>query len=60
MIRIKLNDYSILYEALLQNKARYSAPVLRRLKSDIYNLVLTNKPTGKMSLLVWMMINLKM
>lgn len=48
MTRIKLNDFSILYEALLENKAKYSAPVLRRLKKDIYDLVLTNKPNAKM------------
>lgn len=48
MTRIKLSDFSILYEALLDNKAKYSAPILRRLKKDIYDLVLTNKPNAKM------------
>jgi hypothetical protein len=48
MTRIKINDYAILYHALLENKAKYNAPVLRRLKRDIYELVLTNKPTDRM------------
>lgn len=48
MTKIKLNDYKILYSALLNNKAKYSAPILRNLKQDIYELVLTNEPTQKM------------
>ncbi len=32
---------------MLENQAKYNAPMLRRLKQDIYELVLTNKPTGK-------------
>jgi hypothetical protein len=47
MTRIKLKDYSVLYQALLENNAKYNAPMLRRLKEDIYELILTNKPTGK-------------
>jgi len=47
MTRIRIKDYSILYQALLENTAKYNAPMLRRLKEDIYELVLTNKPTGK-------------
>lgn len=47
MTRIRLKDYTVLYQALLENKAKYNAPMLRRLKRDIYELVLTNKPTGK-------------
>jgi hypothetical protein len=47
MTRIQLADYSLLYQALLENTAKYNAPMLRRLKEDIYELVLTNKPTGK-------------
>ncbi|MDA8212311.1 MAG: SIR2 family protein [Clostridia bacterium] len=47
MTRIRLKNYEVLYQALLENKAKYNAPMLRRLKEDIYELVLTNKPTGK-------------
>lgn len=47
MTRICLKSYEPLYQALLENQAKYNAPMLRRLKQDIYELVLTNKPTGK-------------
>lgn len=47
MTRIRLKNYESLYQALLENQAKYNAPMLRRLKQDIYELVLTNKPTGK-------------
>ncbi|PLX84368.1 MAG: hypothetical protein C0617_08315 [Desulfuromonas sp.] len=48
MTRIRLKSYEPLYQALLENQAKYNAPMLRRLKQDIYELVLTNKPTGRM------------
>ncbi|OKY75890.1 MAG: hypothetical protein BM485_06025 [Desulfobulbaceae bacterium DB1] len=47
MTRIRLKSYEPLYQAMLENQAKYNAPMLRRLKQDIYDLVLTNKPTGK-------------
>lgn len=47
MTRIRLKNYEVLYQALLENKAKYNAPMLRRLKEDIYELVQTNKPTGR-------------
>ncbi|MEA3422598.1 MAG: SIR2 family protein [Bacillota bacterium] len=46
MTRIKLNDFSALYQALVENKGKYNVSMLRRLKEDIYELVLTNKATG--------------
>jgi len=48
MTRVRLKSYEPLYQALLENQAKYNAPMLRRLKQDIYELVLTNKPTGRM------------
>ena len=48
MTKIKLNSFEVLYEAMLENKAKYSAPILRKLKQDIYELVLTNETTEKM------------
>ncbi len=48
MTRVRLKNYEPLYQALLENQAKYNAPMLRRLKQDIYELVLTNKPTGRM------------
>lgn len=47
MTRVRLKSYEVLYQALLENQAKYNAPMLRRLKQDIYELVLTNKPTGR-------------
>jgi hypothetical protein len=47
MTRVRLKSYETLYQALLENQAKYNAPMLRRLKQDIYELVLTNKPTGR-------------
>jgi len=48
MTRIRIKNHEVLYQALLENQAKYNAPMLRRLKQDIYELVLTNKPTGRM------------
>ena len=48
MTKIRLTDYSLLYEALLENKNKYRTNLLRNLKKDIYDLVLTNKPGTKM------------
>jgi hypothetical protein len=36
MTKIKLNSFEVLYESMLENKAKYSAPILRKLKQDIY------------------------
>ena len=47
MTRIRLKNYDVLYQAMQENKAKYNAPMLRRLKEDIYELVQTNKPTGR-------------
>lgn len=48
MTKVKLKDYSQLYEALIQNKGKYRTNLLRNLKKDVYDLVLTNKPGTKM------------
>lgn len=47
MTRIYLKDYSTLYEALLEHRPihRYHTTVLRRLRDDIYGLVLSNEPS---------------
>lgn len=47
MTKVRLKTYEPLYQAMLENQAKYNAPMLRRLKQDIYELVLTNKPSGK-------------
>lgn len=49
MTRVFIDDFSILYQSLLNNKSksRYSITTLRKLKEDIYELVLTNDPKGR-------------
>lgn len=47
MTKIRLKTFEPLYQAMLENQAKYNAPMLRRLKQDIYELVLTNKPSSK-------------
>lgn len=48
MENIKLFDYSILYLAILNNSVKYDVRALRRIKSQLYELVQTNKPTEKL------------
>ena len=48
MKNVLLTDYSDLYAAILQNKAKYDVRVLRRVKSQLYELVKENKPTDKL------------
>jgi len=48
MTKIRIHDYKELFNAMLENKSKYSAPILRQLKQDIYELVLTNEPGVKM------------
>jgi len=48
MENIKLSDYSILYSAILDNTVKYDVKALRRIKSQLYELVKTNKPTEKL------------
>lgn len=51
MIKIKLTDYTYVYDVLAQQKSKYPIAVLRKLKQDIYNLVLTNDPRNKLTVL---------
>lgn len=48
MTRIFIKDFSQIYQILLENevKSRYSISLLRKLKKDIYDLVLANDPTS--------------
>lgn len=45
---IYLSDYSILYDAILSNKAKYEVKYLRRIKQQLYELARTNRPTEKL------------
>jgi len=48
MTRVFLEDYSMLYEALLEYRPtrQYPTALLRRLKDDIYNLVVSSTPSN--------------
>lgn len=48
MMNLLLTDYSPLYQAILENKVRYDVKALRRIKSQLYELVKDNKPTEKL------------
>lgn len=47
MKRILVNDFSLIYKALLDIKAKYNPRLLKMIKNDIYNIVATNTPSGK-------------
>lgn len=49
MTKIFIDDFNILYHALLKNKAKYNPRILRQLKDDLYRLILTNDPKNKLS-----------
>ena len=48
MKNVLLTDYSELYAAILQNKAKYDVRILRRVKSQLYELVKENKPIDQL------------
>lgn len=48
MTHLFIKDYSALYESLTLVKTKYRVPILRKLKSEIYNLVLTSDPSHSM------------
>lgn len=48
MENIRLFDYSTLYSAILNNTVKYDVKALRRIKSQLYELVKTNQPTEKL------------
>lgn len=51
MKKIQLNDYSFLYDTLSNNKSKYPVKALRRIKKDIYELVLSNDKNNKLVVL---------
>ena len=48
MTRITLDDYSLLYEALLLKKASMPVKILRRFKEELYTYVISSQPTPMM------------
>lgn len=52
MTKVSINDFSILYEALLENKVTYNPRLIKKLKKDIYNIVLDSEPTESIKVLL--------
>lgn len=46
MTKIKMNDFSILYNELSKKKNKIPAKILRYYKDELYNFVITNEPTN--------------
>lgn len=53
MTRIELNDFRIIYNAILKTHSKYPVSMLRRLKESVYNLVLTSEPTETLKVAYW-------
>lgn len=51
MTYLYIKDYSWFYESLTLIKSKYKAPILRKLKSEIYDLVLTNEPNQSLQVI---------
>ncbi len=51
MTHVFLKDYSTLYQSLSLIKAKYRVPMLRKLKSEIYDLVLTSEPSQSLKVI---------
>ena len=47
MHQISTSNFSKIYEAILENKSKYSPSVLRYLRKDIYELANSSKPTER-------------
>ena len=52
MTKVSINDFSQLYNALLKNKVSYNPRLIKKMKEDIYNVVLTSEPTKTINVLV--------
>ncbi len=46
MTKIKMSDFSILYDELYKKKNKIPAKILRYYKDELYNFVITNEPTN--------------
>ena len=46
MTKIKMKDFSILYDELSKKKNKIPAKILRYYKDELYNFVLTNEPNN--------------
>ena len=46
MTKIRISDFSILYDELLKKKNKIPAKILRYYKDELYNFVITNEPNN--------------
>lgn len=52
MTNLYIKDFSILYETLLENKVTYNPRLIKKLKNDIYNVVLESEPSKTLNVLM--------
>ena len=52
MTKVFINDFSILYEALLENRVSYNPRLIRKMKEDVYNLVISTEPSETIKVMV--------
>ncbi|ELC8350695.1 SIR2 family protein [Clostridium perfringens] len=52
MTKVFVKDFSVVYEALLENKVKYNPRLIKKMKEDIYNVVLTSEPSKTINVLV--------
>lgn len=52
MTKLHIKDFSILYETLLENKVSYNPRLIKKLKKDIYNVVLESTPSKTLNVLM--------
>lgn len=50
--RIRANDFEPVYKALAQYKRKYPAKVMRKMKNQIYELILNNDPRGQLHAII--------
>ncbi|PEL75429.1 hypothetical protein CN603_13170 [Bacillus toyonensis] len=49
--KIKTDNYQLVYKALTKTKRKFSMKTMRQIKSQIYELVKTNDPNGKIAVI---------
>ena len=52
MTKVIIDDYSCIYEALLQNKVFYNPRLIKKMRNDIYNVVLSSESSETLNVLV--------
>lgn len=52
MTKLYIKDFSILYKVLLENKVSYNPRLIKKLKNDIYNVVLESTPSKTLNVLM--------